>query len=70
MNPSAALAAFIARIEDDPELLESLQREKSPGGFAAACSRAGENLGLPVDAAEVSALIQERALVWLQRHVL
>lgn len=70
MNPSPDLAEFIGRIQDDPALLELLGREKSPDGFSAACADAGENLGLRVDAAEVSALIQQRALVWFQRHIL
>ena len=70
MNPSDGLSAFIAKIEGDPALLESLRREKSDEAFVAACARAAENLGLHVDAGEVSALIQHRALVWLQRTIL
>ncbi len=70
MTPSVGLAALIEKIESDPTLLESLQREKSADAFAAACARAAEALGLQVEAGEVFTLIQQRALVWQQRHIL
>lgn len=69
MNPSPDLAAFIEAVAADSGLRRSLAAEKSDDTFAAACAALAEKHSLHVTAEEVRALLRERTMAWLERHI-
>jgi hypothetical protein len=70
MNPSPDLTALIEVIAGDRILERTLSAEISDDTFALACAALAEKHSLRVTADEVRALLRERTIFWLQRHIL
>lgn len=69
MTPAEALAAFAEQVAGDEPLRTRLAALRDHATFAETCVAAAAERGLTFAAADVRALLQERYVFWLQRHI-